>query len=60
MTIKKKKELARLLDMHGIKSVFYSEKCTEGGVYHLIFKKSTSDELEEDYIEGEIEDYIHK
>jgi len=60
MTTEDKKELARILDKHNIKSIFYSEKCTEGGVYHLIFKESTSDALEEDYIEGDIADHLTK
>ena len=60
MTTKDKIELVRILEKHGIKSIFYSEKCTEGGIYHLILKETGSDELEEDSIVGEIEDYIHK
>jgi len=60
MTTKEKIELVEILDRHSIQSIFYSERCTEGGVYHLILKEHGSDKLEEDWIVGEIKDYINK
>jgi len=43
MTTKEKIELVRILEKHSIKSIFYSEKCTEGGIYHLILMVAGSD-----------------
>ena len=56
MTTEEKKELRRLLDLHQIKSLFYTEKNNEGGTYHILRWDDKEDEWIEDLMEGEVED----
>jgi len=38
-----KKEVGKFLDDNRIKAVFYSEKCREGGAYHVIYADEDGD-----------------
>lgn len=55
MTNNEKEQLTGILDRLQIKSLFYTEKCTKGGIYHILRWDDKENEWVEDDILGERE-----